>query len=73
MFGGGEVSPFISFHGGGVECVDGGDVVDPLATRQKEIRGEGESGTHGEGCRTKWVVLGSPPIIWNIPNEGCRV
>lgn len=69
----GEVSPSRNLHGGGVECVDEGDVVGPLATCQKERGGEGESGAHREGCRTKGVVIGSLPLIWNILNEGRRV
>lgn len=53
-----EVSPSRSFHGGGVECVDEGDVVDPLTTCQKE-----RVGTMGRGVGLRGVVHRSPPLI----------
>lgn len=49
-----------------------GRVVSPLATWKVGIGCKGESGAYKEGCRAKGVVVGSPPLIWNIL-KGCRV
>lgn len=56
--GGGEVSSSRRFNGGGVEYVDEGEMVGPLATCQKE-----RVGPMGRGVWLKGVVLRSLPLI----------
>lgn len=69
----GEVSPSREFHGGGEKYLDGSEGGGP-SCHMLSIGGVRKGvGPIGSGVGLGKVVPRCPPLIWNVPNGGCRV